>query len=221
MRAMIVATLAAALLAAWPTSAQQTASPGWTEYHPSTTFFTTGWQISQPIGSFHDYIGGTSFRGFYFDQDFMLAKNFSAGIRFNWNRYNQYQSLVTQTTVSGGTISGPVFHFADQFALTAVGRFYLANAAQTPLVPFVGLQMGGVWLSTYQQTIDIAYSETGFYFIVVPEVGLIFNFAKGGTTTGLMLAVQYNFTTASTSTFTNSISNAQSLSESIGLAVSY
>jgi len=213
-RTYVPAALAAVALAAWPASAQ---SSGWTEYHPTKTLFTAGYQMSQSIGSFHDYIGAASFRGFTFDWRSLLAKSFSAGLRFNWNRFNETQSLVTQTTSTGGTVSGPTFHYADQFAIQAIGHYYFDTGPDSLFLPFLGIGLGGVWSNTYQQTADLGASQNGFYFITTPELGLIVNFAKGGTTAALHLSVLYNFTTAS---FRN-VSNAQAITETIGLTFSY
>ena len=204
----------AAVLAAFPAAAQ---SSGWTEYRPNTTFFTTGYQMSQPIGGLGDY-AGASFRGLIFDGRSMLNKNLSAGLRFFWNRYNKTENLVVQSTSTGGTVSGPTFHFADQFALEATGHYYLGGGSHDALaVPYFGVGIGGVWSSSYQQTADLVTSQYGFYFIVTPEIGLMLNLAKGNTTAALNLAVHYNFTTAHFS----SVNDAQSISETIGIAVAY
>src|SRR5262244_84938 len=121
-RAYASAALAALALAALPASAQ---SSGWTEYRPAKTLFTMGYQMSQPLGNFHDYIGSSSFRGFTFDWRSMLSKNFSGGLRFNWNRYNESFSNVTEQTNTGGTVTGPTFHYADQFGIQAIGHYYI------------------------------------------------------------------------------------------------
>jgi len=213
-RTYVCAALAAVALAAWPASAQ---SSGWTEYRPAKTLFTMGYQMSQPLGNFHDYIGSSSFRGFTFDWRSMLSKNFSGGLRFNWNRYNESYSNVTETTTGGGTVTGPTFHYADQFAIQAIGHYYFDTGSESRFVPFLGIGLGGVWSNTYQQTIDLGVSQSGFYFITTPEAGLLINLAKGGTSAALHLSVLYNFTTAS---FRN-VSNAQAITETLGLSFSY
>ncbi|HWE23824.1 MAG TPA: hypothetical protein VG496_07770 [Myxococcales bacterium] len=214
MRRFIGTTVLAVLLAAWPASAQYS---GWSEYKPQSTLFTVGYQMSQPVGSFHDYISSSSFRGFTFDWRSMLKQNFSAGLRFNWNRYDQSESLVTTTnTTNNRTTSGPTYHYADQFAIQAVGHFYF-DTGPSIFTPYLGVGLGGVWNSSYQQTIDLANAQNGFYFITTPELGLIINFAKGRTTAALNLSVLYNFTTAGFA----GVSNASALTETIGVTVSY
>jgi hypothetical protein len=220
-RAIAIAALASVLFIARPAAAQQS---GWTDYSPSKTLFTMGYQISEPIGDLKSYTPGTSFRGVTFDWRSMLSKSFSLGLRFNWNRWNDNASQVQATVTPGGTpagatpgtLSGPVFRYADQFALQAVSHFYFGDR-ESLFIPFAGVGLGGVWSNSYQQTIDLGFSQNGFYFITTPELGLLWNFSRGRTSAALHASVLYNFTTAS---FRN-VSNAQALVETMGLTVSY
>ncbi len=149
-RSHATAALAALLLAAWPASAQYDTG-GWTNYRPSKTLFNVGWQMSQPIGNFHNnYITGTSFRGFTFDWRSIVQKSFSAGVRFNWNRYTNSLSNINATTPAGGTLTGPAFRYADQFAVSAIGHYYFdTGGGDSLLLPYVGLGLGGVWSNSY------------------------------------------------------------------------
>jgi hypothetical protein len=213
MNRVIAPAALAAVLFAWPASAQQSA--GWTEYRPNKTLFTMGYQMSQPLGSFGDY-AGASYRGLTFDWQSLIAGKFSAGIRFNWNRYNK-EEFSTQTTTSGGTLTGPVFRYADQFALQAVGHYFIDTGRDSIFLPYLGIGLGGAWSNSYQQTIDLTNSQNGFYFVTTPELGLMLDFARGGTTAALNLSVLYNFSTAS---FRN-VSNASAITETIGFTLSY
>jgi opacity protein-like surface antigen len=219
-RTRILSLLAASLLlGAWPASAQYASTSsqaGWTTYRPASTIFTAGYQMAQSIGSLHsNYIDSASFRGAIFDWRSMLTETISAGLRFNWNRFNQTFDNLSVTTPSGGTATGPVFRYEDQFAIEAIAHYYFAGSEM--LTPFAGFGIGGVWGNSYQQTADLANSQNGFYFIVSPEAGLVLWLARGSTSVGLNFAVTYNFTTIS---FRN-VSNAQSLSETISLAFAY
>jgi len=215
-RVIAPVALASVLLAGWPASAQQ-GGGSWADYQPTKTLMTMGYQISQPLGQFNDYVGGTSFRGLSFDWRSFLAKSFSAGVRFNWNRYNQDLLQVTQTTSTGGTVSGPTFHFAEQFAVQAIGHYYFDTGPDSFLFPFVGLGIGGTWFNARQQTIDLVSSQNDFYFTTTPELGLTLNLARGHTTASLYFSVLYAFTTAS---FQN-VGNAKALTETIGASFSY
>jgi hypothetical protein len=214
-RAPAAAALAALLLAAWPASAQY---DGWTtDYHPNKSLFTLGYQMSQPLGSFHDYISSASFRGFTFDWRSLFVKDFGAGVRFTWNRYNESTAQTTLTTSTGGTLTAPLFRYADQFAVEAIGTYFFNMGSNSMFNPFLTVGIGGVWSNTYQQSIDVGTSQDGFYFIVSPELGLNIALLRGSTQASLVLSVLYNFTTAS---FRN-VSNAQQISETIGLTFAY
>src|SRR3954447_24238595 len=225
-RARILSALGAMLLlGALPASAQQQYA-GWTQYRPSTTLFTMGYQMAQPIGGLKDYISDASFRGVTFDWRSRLGKDFSAGLRFNWNRFNTTIDKLTQQTATGGTITAPVFRYADQFALQAIGHYYFGSGENT-FTPYFGAGIGGVWSSSYQQTADLGTSQSGFYFIVSPEAGLMLTLARGATTAALNFAVMYNYTTISFNNKTTNgpagtnVSNAQSLAETIALSFAY
>ena len=214
-RSAIVSALAAVLLlGSLPAAAQY---HGWTEYRPTSTLFNVGYQMAQPVGGLKDYIGAASFRGFTFDWRSRLFKDVSAGLRFNWNRFNETFPDLTATTATGGTLSGPVFRYMDQFAVQAIGHYYFNRGEESMFIPYLGVGLGGVWSNTYQQTADLGSSQDGFYFIASPEVGLMLTLARGSTNASLNLGVSYNFTTAS---FRN-VSNAQSLAETIALAFAY
>ena len=201
------------LLGAWSASAQD---GGWSQYRPTSTLFTLGYQIAQPIGSLHGYIDSTSFRGIMFDWRSKVYKDVTAGLRFSWNRFSETYPSLTQTTSTGGTLQGPVFRFMDQLALEFIAHYYI-GAGSDIITPYVGFGFGGVWSNSYQQTADIGASQNGFYFIVSPEIGTVIWFARGATNVGLNLAVTYHFTTIS---FRN-VSDAQSFAETIGLSFAY
>jgi hypothetical protein len=215
-RTFAILALAATAVVARPAAAQNTE---WLNYSPSRTLFTAGYQISQPIGSFHDYLSSTSFRGVTFDWRNMLSKTFSAGIRFNWNRWNENIDLATASVGPGGTgtVTGPIFRYAEQFGIQAIGHYYFDTGRDSLFTPFLGIGLGGVWNNSYQQTIDLGNSQNGFYFITTPELGVLVNLAKGRSTVALNLSVLYNFTTAS---FRN-VSNMQAITETLGLTFAY
>src|SRR3954467_5913404 len=215
-RALIPTAFAALLLAASPAHAQYDSS-GWTDYRPSQSMFTMAYQMAQPVGGLHDYIGSPSFRGLTFDWQSLLTKSFGGGMRFTWNRFNETISNLSQTTNTGGTISGPVFRYADQFAVEAGGRYFLDMGRDSIFGPFLGVGLGGVWSSSYQQSADLSTSQSGFFFIVTPELGLNITLARGSTNASLNLGFLYNFTTIN---FRN-VSNAQSIAETVGLTFAY
>src|SRR5512139_1031055 len=206
--AIVRIAIAAALL-----SGTAGAQGAWTSYRPGQTLFIANWEISGPIGSFNDYVDDTSFRGGSFESRTFLSKNASIGASFSWNRFSQtYDNL--QVDIPNGMASGPVFRNASLFGIRGIAHYYLG---QDVLRPYLGVGVGGVWNYSYQQISDLSTSQDNFNFIVDPEIGLLYWFARGGSSVALNVAFRYTYTTATT----GRESDAQWLSGVIGVAFGY
>jgi hypothetical protein len=211
MKTMIArAAVVGALLAAGAADAQ-----GYTTYRPNESMFIFNYEVSSAVGSFSDdFISDTSWRGFSFEGRSMVAPRLSVGLGFNFNRYSQTDENVTATTSTGGTLSGPVYRYADQLAVKGLVHGYLMDG---PLRPYLGVGIGGVWTYSYQQLADLVASDDGFEFIVSPEIGLMFTLARGASSLGLNAAFRYNYTTAD---FGN-VDDASSIAFVVGLFGAY
>ncbi len=206
-RAVVIGTLLAA----------GTANAQWYEtYRPHQSMYLFNYEVSNAVGSFSDkFIDATSWRGFGFEGRSMVRDNVSVGLGFDFNRYSKTESMLTQPLSGGGTISGPVYRYADQFAMKALFHGYLGG--QSALRPYLGLGIGGVWSYAFAQTADIGASDSGFDFILSPEVGLTLTAAKGASSAGLNVALRYNYTTADFA----KVKDAQSLQVILGLFTAY
>ncbi len=212
MKTMIarVAVIGALLAAAGVADAQY-----FETYRPKESMYIFNYEVSSALGSFSDkFISETSWRGFGFEGRSMVRDRISVGLGFDFNRYSQTHSLLTQTTAGGGTLSGPVYRYADQFAFKGLVHYYLGSGA---VRPYLGIGLGGVWTYSYQQMNDLGAADDGFDFIASPEVGLTLTAARGATSAGLNLSVRYNYTTADFA----KVTDASSLSVNIGLYTSY
>lgn len=200
----------ATLLAATAAQAQE-----FTSYRPIRTLYVVNWEPSWTVGDFSDdYIDEWSWRGMSFEGRTMIREGISLGLGFNFNRFDQTKSNVVRQIQGGGTISAPVFRYVDDLGIKALIHGYLARG---PLLPYVGVGIGGVWTYAYSQTVDIGDTDDSFSFIVSPEVGLIYTVSRGATSIGLNLAVRYNYTTAD---FGN-VSDAQWINGAVGLVFAY
>jgi hypothetical protein len=205
------AAVAAALLAAGAARAQ-----GYASYRPTQSMYIFNYEMSTALGSFSDdFVDEFSWRGFSFEGRSFVAPRLSVGIGFNFNRYSQTFDNLTETVpTGGGTLSGPVYRYADQLAVKGLLHGYLGDG---PLRPYVGTGIGGVWSYSYSQLADLARSDDGFDFIVSPEVGLTYTAARGASSVGLNAAVRYNWSTAD---FLQ-VENAQSLNFVVGIFGAY
>lgn len=209
MKTILRIAVIGALLAAGSARAQ------WYDtYKPRESLYMFNYEVSSPTGSFGDYINDTSWRGFGFEGRSMVRDNMSVGLGFDFNRFSQEYALLTQGTTGGGTISGPVYRYADQFAIKGLFHTYLRPGN---VRPYLGVGLGGVWSYAYGQTADLARTDNGFDFVASPEVGLLLTAARGQSSAGLNVAFRYNFTTADF----NGVSDAQAWQVILGLYAGY
>lgn len=203
-----IATIGA-LLAAGSARAQ------WYEsYKPRESLYLFNYEVSSAVGSFGDYISETSWRGFGFEGRSMVRDNVSVGLGFDFNRFSQEYSMLTESTGGGGTISGPVYRYADQFAIKALFHLYLRPGA---VRPYLGVGLGGAWSYSYGQTADLSRTDNGFDFVASPEAGLVLTAARGASSAGLNVAFRYNYSTADF----NGVTDAQSWQVILGLFAGY
>ncbi len=184
-------------------------------YRPHESIYLFNYEISNALGSFSDnFIDAASYRGFGFEGRSMVRDRISVGLGFDFNRFSQTHSLLSQTAANGGTISGPVYRYADQFAMKALVHAYFSGGA---LRPYAGFGIGGVWSYSYSQIADLGVSNDGFDFIISPELGVTWTAAKGASSAGLNLAIRYNYTTADF----QKVTDAQSFAVVLGLYTAY
>ncbi len=184
-------------------------------YRPRESIYIFNYEISNAVGSFNDkFIDATSWRGFGFEGRSMIRDRLSVGLGVDFNRFSQTHSMLTGPAGNGGTISGPVYRYADQFAMKALFHAYFSGGA---LRPYAGVGIGGVWSYSYSQVADLGVSDDGFDFILSPELGITWTAARGAASAGLNLAVRYNYTTADF----QRVTDASSFGVVVGLFTSY
>jgi len=183
-------------------------------YRPDQSIWAINWEISQPVSDFSNYVDKTCLTGFSIESRSMVRRNVSAGISFSYNRWDQaYPNL--QRTSGTSTITGPLFNYADMFAVRALAHYYFLEGKMVQ--PYVGAGIGGAWAYGYQQAADLYKSENSFNFIFSPEAGALIQLARGATNLGLNLAVRYTYTTAAMGT----TKDDQTFSGIVGLMWSY
>lgn len=204
------AAAAALLLVASAAHAQ------WDTYRPDRSLWLIGWGLGQPLGNLSDYQNGTSVAGFSMEFRSIVKPKVSVGLAFDYNRFDRTNSLET-VAVSGvpnAVLSGPTYRYADDFGIKVTGHYYLMDGN---LRPYAGVGIGGNWAYAYGQTADLAQTKSEFAFLLTPEVGLLFDLAKGRSAVSINLAFRYNYTTADF----GKVKDQQWLSEVVGISVSY
>ena len=191
-----------------------TAHAQWDTYRPDRSLWLVGWGLGQAIGDLADYQNGTSVAGFSMEFRSIVKPRISAGLAFDYNRFERTNSLETVAQPGGGTLSAPTFRYADDFGIKVTGHYYLRDAG---LRPYLGAGIGGNWSYAYGQTADLGSTDTDFSFLVTPEVGILWDLAAGKSAVSLNLALRYSWTASDF----RGVTDAQWLSEVIGISVSY
>ena len=185
----------------------------------SQTIWALNWEVAGPIGDFKNYVSDWSLRGFSLEGRYLVTKNISVGGSFSFNRWEQTYNQISvpiQLTGLNGIATGPVYRYADMFALRALVHYYLGQLGDR-FQPYLGAGIGGVWDYSYQQIADLSYTQNNFNFIVSPEIGVIITLMTGSTSLGINFAFRYTYTTANP----GRTSNAQTIGPIIGLAWYY
>jgi hypothetical protein len=176
-------------------------------FHPKMGLAMLSWEVAAPVGSLHDWEGNVTPSGGEFEVRSCVAKQLSVGAATTWNWFNQNINSLTETQ-GNVTFTGPIYRRMNSFSLRATGHYYFTeNAFQ----PYAGVGIGGVWTSTYQQSINVARSTNGFWFGLDPEIGALYRVSPG---LALDLMVRYQWTTAKFST----VNDAAWFGFQIGLA---
>jgi hypothetical protein len=183
-------------------------------YRPDRSIWALNWEIAQPVGDFSNYIDRTSFSGFSLESRSMVGRNYSAGISFSYNRFDQTFPAYQQTSGTT-TVTGAIYRYTDMFGVRLLGHYYFLQGSMVQ--PYVGGGIGGMWAYGYEQLADFSKTESSFNFVLSPEAGVLIQLARGGTNIGLNLAVRYTYTTAAMGT----TKNDQTFSGIAGLMWSY
>jgi outer membrane protein W len=209
MKTTIVRALVAVALLAGSTAQAQVSS-----YRPDRSLWLVGWGLAQPLGNLADFQSGSGLEGFGMEFRSIVKPRISAGLAFDYNRFERTKSMETFERPGGGAVSAPTYRYADQFGIKVTGHYYLM---ENDLKPYVGAGVGGNWSYAYLQTADLASTDHDFTIIMTPEVGVLWEVAKGRSSVAINVALRYNFTVANFF----GVDNAQWLSEMIGISVAY
>jgi hypothetical protein len=193
-RTLAHSTLVTVLLASGMALAQEgTYQEG---FHPKMGLAMLSWEIGAPVGSLHAWEGNVTPSGGAFEVRSCVKKQLSVGVATNWNWFNQNINSVTETQ-SNVTFNGPLYRRLNTFALRGTGHYYFTEDA---FQPYAGFGIGGIWTSTYQQSVNLARATNGFWFALDPEVGALYRVSPGLAFDAM---VRYQWTTAQFSTVNN------------------
>jgi hypothetical protein len=203
-RAAAVVALTVALLGARPAVARGYLD----DWHPYQTYWAVGWSAAVPVTSFRaGYISDTGWLGGGTDLRIGVAGRLAVGVSGTWNWFDQtFPGLTLEQPDL--VFTGPVYRRLSAFTALATAHYYLTSGN---VQPFVGVGVGGIWISTLQQVVNRPQDGNTSGFAVASEIGILFTVADR---LGLYLSGRYQFNL----TTIQGVTNPQWASGQAGLA---
>ncbi|MBN2527130.1 MAG: hypothetical protein JXR76_12105 [Deltaproteobacteria bacterium] len=169
--------------------------------------FVVTYNLARPLGKTAKYIDKFSFEGFSFEYRFMLNKQLSVGLGFNWNTFETKKTGLVQLD-KNTRINGTRILMDDLIQLTPTVQYHFFKQS-AKVVPFAGLSVGPYYTS---QVVDWGWwyqREAKWQFGFTPEVGL----RVASLPVPLYLSVRYTYTFK-----TDEIDAQQAMGINIGVA---
>ena len=138
------------------------------------------------MGDSKDYIGKTSFRGIGIEWRKQVADQFSAGLSFDWNVFNEVRTEVAE--IDRGHVSGTQNRTINAFPMLVTGHYGLVSKGD--FRPFVGLGAGAFFIEKKLGLGIYSLTESNWHFGLAPEVGFLYTI---GFNTNLFVSVRYNY----------------------------
>ena len=132
--------------------------------------FIVSYNMAYPMGKSADFVKKFSVEGFGFGYRFMLKKQLSVGLSFNWNTFEKKEAGLLHLD-KNTSINGTRIKMADLIQLTPTVQYHFFRQSAMA-VPFVGLGLGPYYTS---QIIDWGWwyqREATWQFGFSPEIGL-------------------------------------------------
>lgn len=151
-----------------------------------------GYNFNMPLGSFKNFIGNTSYRGFNGELLIPVSKQLSIGLNASYNDfYQQYPRQVYDDT-KGSTISAVVSNSVQTMPLVIKASYSFVK--EGAIRPYISAG-GGVNFITYNQYVG-EFTNDSRNFIkptVMGDAGVLIPFGKYSSG-GFKLGATYNYT---------------------------
>jgi opacity protein-like surface antigen len=127
------------------------------------------YSMSLPLGDSWDYVGQYGWRGTSFEYRYRILPQFSVGATFGWNMSDDKEKGTwTQENV---TITGTQVRRLDTLTLAATAHAWLTKS--DVILPYLGLELGGYWVSRFTNMGWWSLEEEGWHFGIGPELGFL------------------------------------------------
>lgn len=159
-------------------------------YDQRRVMMNVNYSVNVPIGSFSDYIGNTSFRGWNASIAYRLNEKISIGGVIGFQDFYQKNERALYKDAEGSDISAVVTNSIQTIPLLATLKYSL-SPGQT-LQPYVGVGVGANFIMHGQYLGQFANDYNKLGFAARPEIGLFMPIKKDGES-GVNIAGSFNF----------------------------
>ena len=179
------------------------------DWHPYQTYWAVGWSAAVPVTSLRaGFISDTGWLGGGADIRIGVAGRLAVGVSGTWTWFDQTFPSLTLEQPPSLTFTGPVYRRLSAITVLATAHYYLTSG---DVQPFVGVGVGGVWISTLEQVVNRPQDGNTSGLAVAGELGILFTVAQQ---LGLYLSGRYQFNLATI----DGVANPQWASGQAGVA---
>jgi opacity protein-like surface antigen len=152
--------------------------------------FKIGYNTGMPVGSFKDYMGKNSFRGYRGELLYPVNEQIKVGLGVSYNDY--YEKIPRQNyQIPEGTISAVVSNSIQTTPIMVKGEYELTKTGW--IRPYAGLG-AGFNLITYAQYLgEFGNKKSAFKPAVAGEAGINIPFNKETRVAGINVGGQFNY----------------------------
>lgn len=149
-----------------------------------------GLNSGMPVGSFKDYMGKNSFRGFHGEISYPVSSRLHVGLGVAHNDYYEKVPRAIYET-KGGTISAVVSKSIQTTPLMAKASYDLTGEGW--IRPYAGLGAGVNLISFNEYLGEFGDQQTAFKFALGADAGVNIPFNKTYRTSGINLGANFNY----------------------------
>jgi hypothetical protein len=176
--------------------------------------FAISYTISFPMGSTHDFLSKTSFRGSTLDWRCGIKQNIQLGASVGWYNFYEDRAFNSYTSNDGSTVaSGKQYRYINTVPILILADYSFASGEDQKIKPFAGLGIGTTYTRQDTEMGQFTFRDDDWQFTLAPEVGVKIGFQPGFNG---ILSARYN------NSFSTTYMDTQSyLSLNIGMAFDF
>jgi len=154
-------------------------------------FFSLSFTPSFTMGTLHENISESSYRGFMVEGKKFMTKNVSIGASLSWLGFYELKDRATYQ-FSDGAITTSIANYYYNFPILINTSYYFLP--EYWIKPYTGINIGTVYSKLEKNVGSINIIDQTWQFQVAPEVGFFIPFGKDAEA-GLQIAGKYNYIT--------------------------